>query len=67
VTHIESIAEAEDRRIEWINQCCRQVDPRDLTHCTIMEYRHRPLFWQFSCRGVVISSFEITLPTIGQP
>lgn len=56
--------EAQKKRIEWLNWCCRKVDPRDLCHCTILEFSQRPLFWQFVCRGVVISQFEIKVAGI---
>ncbi len=52
------------RQLEWVNQCCRQVDPRDLCYCELFTFAHRPLFWQFVCRGVVISQFEIVCPGI---
>lgn len=67
-TNYESIIDQALRaQVKWAEQCCREVDPRDICHCTLLFHAKRPGFCQFLCRGVVISQFQIVSALNGKP
>lgn len=47
------------KRARWIEGHMRQLDPRELCHVTLVEFRHRPMYWELHCRGRNLGAFEI--------